>query len=171
LKEKKLGTAADERSSLLYRYAASAELPSIDALVLDTFDRCAPMGTGYTKLGGNYCPVFRQSAMAKEAGYPITLHLDSVEHKYVDEFSNSNVLAIKSSSSSKATLVVPESATILRSVTKLTIVDLARRTLGWDIDVRKVMFEEIKAGAFQEFMAAGTAAVSVYEEVERLTGH
>lgn len=121
------------------------------------------MGTGYTKLGGNYCPVFRQSAKAKEAGYPITLHLDSVEHKYVDEFSNSNVLAIKSSSSSssKPTLVVPESATILRSVTKLTIVDLARKTLGWDINVRKVMFEEIKAGAFQEFMAAGTAAVSI----------
>lgn len=145
------------------RYGSGDDLPGIDALVLDTFDRCAPMGTGYTKLGGNYCPVFRQSSMAKQAGYPITLHLDSVEHKYIDEFSNSNVLAIKhdgSNSSSGITLVVPESASILRSVTKLTIVDLARKTLGWNVDVRKVLFEEVKAGVFQEFMAAGTAAVS-----------
>jgi branched-chain amino acid aminotransferase len=146
-------------SPLCDRYGSGDDLPGIDALVLDTFDRCAPMGTGYTKLGGNYCPVFRQSSMAKQAGYPITLHLDSVEHKYIDEFSNSNVLAIKSDGTSN-TLVVPESASILRSVTKLTIVDLAKKTLGWNVDVRKVLFEEVKAGAFQEFMAAGTAAVS-----------
>lgn len=155
---------------MIVSYGTGDELPGIDALVLDTFDRCAPMGTGYTKLGGNYAPVFRQSAMAKQAGYPITLHLDSVEHKYIDEFSNSNVLAIKvdeessssslQSSSSNVTLVVPESASILRSVTKLTIVDLAQKTFGWNVQVRKVLFQEVKDGKFKEFMAAGTAAVS-----------
>lgn len=124
------------------------------------------MGTGYTKLGGNYAPVFRQSFMAKQSGYPITLHLDSVEHKFIDEFSNSNVIAIKidesssQSSGSNVTLVVPESASILRSVTKLTIVDLAQKTFGWNVQVRKVLFQEVKDGGFQEFMAAGTAAVS-----------
>jgi branched-chain amino acid aminotransferase len=147
-----------------YRYGSGADLPGIDALILDTFDRSAPMGTGYSKLGGNYAPVFRQSAMAKEAGFPITLHLD----KYIDEFSTSNALALKvdeaksngAASKSNVTLVVPESISILRSVTKLSIVDIAEKTLGWNVEVRKVSFDEVKDGSFQEFMAAGTAAVS-----------
>lgn len=132
------------------------------------------MGTGYTKLGGNYVPVFRQTAMAKQAGYPITLHLDSAEHKYIDEFSTSNAVAIKvdgneetkanGSTKSNVTLVVPESVSILRSVTKLSVVDIAQRVLGWNVEIRKVTFEEVKSGAFKEFMAAGTAAVSKERE-------
>lgn len=54
-------------------------------------------------------------------------------------------------------LVVPESPSILRSVTKLSVCDLARR-LGWTVERRPLAFEEVKAGKFQEFMAAGTAA-------------
>lgn len=128
--------------------------------MLDTFDRSAPLGTGYTKLGGNYVPVFRETAKAKAAGYPITLHLDSSEHKYIDEFSTSNALAIKTNGQT-TTLVVPESMTILRSVTKLSIVDLAKHVCGWNVDVRRVSFDEVTAGDFGEFMAAGTAAVSL----------
>lgn len=139
------------------------------------------MGTGYTKLGGNYAPVFRQTEMLKKKGYPIALHMDSVEHRYIDEFSTSNALAIKieesttngdvghiNGTSSNISLVIPESMSILRSVTKLSIADIAKKVFGWKLEIRKVAFEELKSGAFKEFMAAGTAAVSL-EVTEMVT--
>ncbi|PWO01399.1 branched-chain amino acid aminotransferase II [Tilletiopsis washingtonensis] len=137
-------------------YGTGGALPAIDAFVLDTFDRSAPNGTGHTKLGGNYAPVFGPTAAAKAQGYPITLHLDSANHTHVDEFSTSNALAL-ASKDGKQTLVVPESPSILRSVTKLSVCDLARR-MGWTVERRPLAFDEVKRGDFVEFMAAGTAA-------------
>lgn len=54
----------------------------------------APLGTGSAKLGGNYAPTFGPMKKAMELGYPITLHLDSKTHTYVDEFSTSNFVAL-----------------------------------------------------------------------------
>ncbi len=138
-------------------YGSGAEIPAVDGLVLDTFDRTAPMGTGHTKLGGNYAPVFGPTANAKKQGYPITLHLDSATHTYIDEFSTSNALAILKEGD-QTTLVVPESTSILRSVTKLSVVEIAEKLCGWKVDLRQVAFEELKENKFAEFMAAGTAA-------------
>lgn len=54
----------------------------VRALVLDDFDRAAPRGTGYVKVGGNYAPVLRWSEQARREGYGITLHLDSARHEW-----------------------------------------------------------------------------------------
>ncbi|EST05410.1 Aminotransferase, class IV [Kalmanozyma brasiliensis GHG001] len=138
-------------------YGSGAEIPAVDGFVLDTFDRTAPMGTGHTKLGGNYAPVFGPTAAAKKQGYPITLHLDSASHTYVDEFSTSNALGVQKEGD-QITLVVPDSTSILRSVTKLSVLDIAEKLCGWKVDLRQVAFEELKQNKFAEFMAAGTAA-------------
>ncbi|PWN39825.1 branched-chain amino acid aminotransferase II [Ceraceosorus guamensis] len=138
-------------------YGTGGNLPAIDAFVLDTFDRSAPMGTGHTKLGGNYAPVFGPTAAAKKRGFPITLHLDSAEHTYIDEFSTSNAIGI-STSAGATRLIVPESPSILRSVTKLSVVDIASKHLGWAVERRPVKFSELAQGSFAEFFAAGTAA-------------
>lgn len=140
-------------------YGSGADIPAVDGFVLDTFDRTAPMGTGHTKLGGNYAPVFAPTAAAKKQGYPITLHLDSATHTYVDEFSTSNALAVQKEGDA-ITLVVPESTSILRSVTKISVVEIAEKLCGWKVDLRPVAFDELKQNKFAEFMAAGTAAVS-----------
>lgn len=140
-------------------YGSGAEIPAVDGFVLDTFDRSAPMGTGHTKLGSNYAPVFAPTAAAKKQGYAITLHLDSATHTNVDEFSTSNALAIQKEGD-QTTLVVPESTSILRSVTKVSVVEIAEKLCGWKVDLRQVAFDELKQGKFAEFMAAGTAAVS-----------
>lgn len=66
-------------------YSAAADAPGVDALVLDTFDRAAPRGSGAFKLAGNYAPVFRHQAAAKKAGYGITMHLDSQTRTLIDE--------------------------------------------------------------------------------------
>ncbi|KAJ1588612.1 hypothetical protein NDA11_002581 [Ustilago hordei] len=138
-------------------YGSGGEIAAVDGFVLDTFDRSAPMGTGHTKLGGNYAPVFGPTAQAKKHGYPITLHLDSATHTNIDEFSTSNALAIQKEGD-KTTLVVPESTSILRSVTKVSVVEIAEKLCGWKVELRQVAFEELKQNKFVEFMAAGTAA-------------
>ncbi|BFZ57868.1 hypothetical protein PYCC9005_004923 [Savitreella phatthalungensis] len=135
-------------------YSASGASP-IDAIIVEDFDRAAPYGTGSAKLGGNYAPVFPHAAKAKASGFPITLHLDSKTRTHVDEFSTSNFLALKHNGSS-TTLVVPESTSILKSVTTKSVVDLAR-SFGWTVELRPVPVEDI--ATFDEILSAGTAAV------------
>lgn len=65
---------------------------AIDGVVLEDFDRAAPRGMGAFKVGGNYAPVWRHAARAKQMEFGITLHLDSAEQKYVEEFSTSGFL-------------------------------------------------------------------------------
>lgn len=135
-------------------YSASGAKP-IDALIVEDFDRAAPAGTGSAKLGGNYAPVFQHAAKAKAAGYPITLHLDSKTRTHVDEFSTSNFLALKGTGDATI-LVVPESTSILKSVTTKSVIELAK-SFGWKVERRAVPIEEISE--FSEIMSAGTAAV------------
>lgn len=54
----------------------------------------APMGTGGSKLGGNYAPTFGPIMRAKKQGYALTLHLDSKTRTHIDEFSTSNFVAL-----------------------------------------------------------------------------
>ncbi|KAI9288616.1 branched-chain amino acid aminotransferase [Umbelopsis sp. AD052] len=129
----------------------------VDACIIEDFDRSAPLGTGSFKLGGNYAPVFLPTEKAKKQGFPITLHLDSKTHTYVDEFSTSNFVAL-SNKDGVTTLVTPNGRTILRSVTRISLVEIAR-DLGWTVEERDVPFSEIEEGKFDEIAACGTAAV------------
>jgi len=117
----------------------------------------APLGTGSAKLGGNYAPVFKYSMQAKHAGYPITLHLDSKTRTYIDEFSTSNFVALLDDPTNNTkTFVVPESSSILKSVTTKSLVELSK-SFGWKIEMRVVPWPEVSK--FTEVAACGTAAV------------
>ncbi|KAI8337100.1 branched-chain amino acid aminotransferase [Chlamydoabsidia padenii] len=133
----------------------------VDALVIEDFDRTAPNGTGATKVGGNYASTFGPMHRAKEQGYPITLHLDSKTHTYIDEFSTSNFVALTHPDpiTKKRTFVTPNSSTILQSVTRLSLEDIAEKNLGWQVEERPVKFEELEQGHFAEVAAVGTAAI------------
>ncbi|GAA6028219.1 hypothetical protein JCM8097_006923 [Rhodosporidiobolus ruineniae] len=139
--------------------SAGGKAPAIDAVIVEDFDRAAPKGTGTYKLAGNYGPVLKFQAQAKQQGYAITLHLDSKTRTYVDEFSTSNFIAIKKPSSpdEKTTLVVPASDSILRSVTTKSLIDIAQ-SFGWNVERRPVPFQEVIDGGLAEVMACGTAA-------------
>lgn len=125
----------------------------------------APLGTGSGKLGGNYAPVFKYAAEAKAAGYPITLHLDSKTRSQIDEFSTSNFVALLDDpASGKKTFIVPESASILKSVTTKSLIELAK-SFGWLVEMRPVPWLEV--AKFSEIAACGTAAViTVYQTHE-----
>lgn len=117
----------------------------------------APLGTGSAKLGGNYAPVFKYMSEAKHSGYTITLHLDSKTRTYIDEFSTSNFVAIQSDpATQRPTFVVPESSSILKSVTTKSLIELSK-SFGWNVEKRPVPWTEV--ASFSEVAACGTAAV------------
>ncbi|KAI7907772.1 branched-chain amino acid aminotransferase [Cokeromyces recurvatus] len=121
-----------------------------------------PVGSFYTggsKLGGNYAPTFGPILKAKKAGYALTLHLDSKTHTYIDEFSTSNFVALTyPDANGVRTFVTPDSKSILRSVTRLSLEDIAKK-IGWKVEERPVAFSEVEEGKFEEVAACGTAAI------------
>ncbi|ROT37158.1 branched-chain-amino-acid aminotransferase [Sodiomyces alkalinus F11] len=126
----------------------------VKALILDEFDRTAPRGTGNAKLGGNYAPVLRWSDAARAEGYGITLHLDSAKHEEVDEFSTSGFIGV-ARHGDEVTLVVPDSTSVIDSVTSSSVQEIAR-SFGWKVEKRPIKYSEIPD--FSEVFAAGTAA-------------
>ncbi len=129
----------------------------VDALVLEDFDRAAPEGTGSAKLGGNYAPVLKWSEKASKEGFGITLHLDSKTRTEIDEFSTSGFVGVRKEGDNY-TLAVPNSKSVIKSVTSDSIQEIAR-SLGWKVECRSIKYEELPS--FTEIMAAGTAAALV----------
>ncbi|KAF2193884.1 branched-chain amino acid aminotransferase II [Zopfia rhizophila CBS 207.26] len=127
----------------------------VAALVLDDFDRAAPRGTGSAKVGGNYAPVMRWQRSAKEEGFAITLHLDSQTRSQVEEFSAAGFIGVYKKPGLGYTLVVPDSDSVIKSVTSDTCLELARN-MGWEVEIRPVKYDELRK--FDEVLAVGTAA-------------
>ena len=123
----------------------------IDVLVDRRHDRAAPLGTGHTKIGGNYAASLESSHWAKQEGYSIVLYLDAKEKKYIDECGTSNFFGIRGN-----TYVTPSSHTILPSITNKSLRTIAE-DLGMTVEARNVEFAEIPS--FDEAGACGTAAV------------
>ncbi|KIW17871.1 branched-chain amino acid aminotransferase [Exophiala spinifera] len=128
---------------------------AVDALILEDFDRAAPEGTGSAKVGGNYAPVLRHSEKARNAGYGITLHLDSKTRTEIDEFSTSGFLGVRKDGD-KVTVVVPDSKNVIKSVTSESACQIAKDVFGYNVERRRIAYEELPE--FKEVMAAGTAA-------------
>lgn len=108
----------------------------VRCLILEEFDRAAPNGTGSAKVGGNYAPVLRWTDKARKDGYDITLHLDSATHTEVDEFSTSGFIGLQVDGDS-VTAVVPDSHSVINSVTSESVQDIARN-FGWKVEKRSV---------------------------------
>jgi branched-chain amino acid aminotransferase len=128
---------------------------AVDALILEDFDRAAPEGTGSAKVGGNYAPVLRHSEKARNAGFGITLHLDSKTRSEIDEFSTSGFLGVRKDGD-KTTVVVPDSKNVIKSVTSESACQIAKDVYGYNVERRRIEYKEIPE--FKEIMAAGTAA-------------
>ena len=64
------------------------------AILVEDYDRAAPLGVGSAKCGGNYAADMQPNQAAKAAGYPIMLYPDARTRTFVEEFSTSNFFAI-----------------------------------------------------------------------------
>ena len=131
-------------------------LKPVRAIILDDYDRAAPLGMGDVKVGGNYAASIYAHEKAKHMGFPVELYLDAKTHTHVEEFATSNFFGIKKNADSSVSYVTPDSRSVLPSVTNLSLKQIAA-DLGWKVEVRPVPFEEIPE--FAEIGACGTAVV------------
>ena len=133
-------------------------LKPVKSIIIDEYDRAAPLGMGDVKVGGNYAASLYAHEQAKRAGYPVELYLDAKTHSFIEEFATSNFIGIKPD----GTYVTPDSPSILSSMTNDTLRQLAH-DFGMKVETRPVPFEELPT--FSEVAACGTAVVvtPVYE--------
>ena len=104
-------------------------------------------------MGGNYGSALLPNDIASRQGLPITLFLDSVHHRYIEEFNSSNFVAVTTG----GVYVTPESESILPSITNKSLIQLARDE-GLKVEQRRIDFEE-EVGTFAEAGAVGTAVI------------
>jgi branched-chain amino acid aminotransferase len=124
----------------------------VSMLVVEDIDRAAPFGVGDIKAGGNYSAGLRGSLRAKEQGFTDVIYLDCVYRKYIDESGPANFFAILKD----GTYVTPQSTSILKSITNMSLRTLAEE-FGWKVEQRPVSIDEIDS--FAEAGCCGTAAV------------
>ncbi len=116
------------------------------------YDRAAPRGTGHVKAGLNYAMSLYAIVDAHEQGYDENVYLDSGSRTFIEETGGANIVFIKGN-----TLVTPKSDTILPSITRRSLVQVAKDYLGMEVEEREVALSEI--GDFTECGLCGTAAV------------
>ena len=117
------------------------------------FDRAAPHGTGHIKAGLNYAMSLYAIMDAHRQGYDENMYLDSATRTKVEETGGANFIFITIGNK----LVTPKSDTILPSITRRSLVYVAKEYLGMEVEEREVLFEEVKQ--FAECGLCGTAAV------------
>ena len=113
------------------------------------FDRAAPHGTGHVKAGLNYAMSLHAIVDAHKQGYDENMYLDAATRTKVEE----NFIFITKDNK----VVTPKSHTILPSITRRSLMYVAEKYLGLEVEEREVYLDEVKD--FAECGLCGTAAV------------
>ena len=116
-------------------------------------DRAAPNGTGDIKAGLNYAMSLHNIVDAHNCGYAENIYLDPTTHTYIEETGGANIIFI----TKDGKLVTPKSDTILPSITRRSLVIVAKEYLNMEVEERKISKDEI--ADFAECGLCGTAAV------------
>lgn len=117
------------------------------------FDRAAPHGTGNIKAGLNYAMSLHAIVTAHEEGFAENMYLDAATRTKVEETGGANFLFV----TKDGKIVTPKSNSILPSITRRSLVHVAKEYLGLEVEEREVLFDEVKD--FAECGLCGTAAV------------
>ncbi|PJI07272.1 MULTISPECIES: branched-chain amino acid aminotransferase [Clostridium] len=117
------------------------------------FDRAAPHGTGHIKAGLNYAMSLHAIVTAHADGFDENMYLDAATRTKVEETGGANFLFVTKDNK----VVTPKSSTILPSITRRSLLTVAKDYLGLEVEERVVYFDEVKD--FAECGLCGTAAV------------
>ena len=123
------------------------------AIKVSDFDRAAPHGTGHIKAGLNYAMSLHAIVTAHAEGYAENMYLDPATRTKVEETGGANFLFV----TKDGKVVTPKSDSILPSITRRSLVHVAKEYLGLEVEEREVLFDEVKD--FAECGLCGTAAV------------
>lgn len=117
------------------------------------FDRAAPRGTGHVKAGLNYAMSLHPIVDAHKQGYNENMYLDSATRTKVEETGGANIIFVTKDNK----VITPKSDSILPSITRRSLMYVAKEYLGLEAEEREIPFAEIKD--FAECALCGTAAV------------
>lgn len=117
------------------------------------FDRAAPHGTGHIKAGLNYAMSLHAIVDAHANGYDENMYLDAATRTRVEETGGANFIFVTKDNK----VVTPKSDSILPSITRRSLMVVAKEYLGLEVEEREVYFDEVKD--FAECGLCGTAAV------------
>ena len=117
------------------------------------YDRAAPHGTGAAKVGGNYAGSLLPHDEAVKAGFADCIYLDPATHTKIEEVGAANFFGITHDD----VFVTPLSPSILGSITKYSLLEVASKYLGLKTEERDCLIDNISE--FKEAGACGTAAV------------
>ncbi len=120
---------------------------------ISDFDRAAPNGTGHIKAGLNYAMSLHAIVTAHAEGYDENMYLDAATRTYVEETGGANFLFVTKDNK----VVTPKSDSILPSITRRSLMVVAKEYLGLEVEERPVHKDELKD--FAECGLCGTAAV------------
>ncbi len=116
-------------------------------------DRAAPHGTGDIKAGLNYAMSLYNIVDAHNKGFDENMFLDPATRTYVEETGGANFIFV----TKDGKVVTPKSNSILPSVTRRSLMYVAKEYLGLEVEERKIAKDELKD--FAEAGLCGTAAV------------
>ncbi|WP_072448299.1 branched-chain amino acid aminotransferase [Blautia sp. Marseille-P3201T] len=122
-------------------------------LRISDFDRAAPCGTGHIKAGLNYAMSMHAIVDAHNEGYDENLYLDAATRTKVEETGGANFIFITKDKK----VVTPKSNSILPSITRRSLLQVAKDYLGLEAEEREVYLDELQD--FAECGLCGTAAV------------
>lgn len=117
------------------------------------FDRAAPNGTGHIKAGLNYAMSLQMIVDAHKQGFDENMYLDPSTRTKVEETGGANFLFF----TKDGKVVTPKSSSILPSITRRSLIQVAKDYLGLEAEEREVYLDEL--GDFAECGLCGTAAV------------
>ena len=117
------------------------------------YDRAAPYGTGAAKVGGNYAGSLMPHQEAVKKGFADCIYLDPATHTKIEEVGAANFFGITKDDK----FITPKSPSILPSITKYSLMHIAKEYLGMDVEERDVLVDNLDE--FKEAGACGTAAV------------
>ena len=117
------------------------------------YDRAAPYGTGGVKVGGNYAASLLPHELAAKRQFTDAIYLDPKTHTKIEEVGAANFFGITRDNK----FITPLSPSILPSITKYSLLYLAKERLGMETIEGDVYINELDQ--FAEAGACGTAAV------------
>jgi len=122
-------------------------------LCVSDFDRAAPNGTGHIKAGLNYAMSLHAIVTAHKNGFDENMYLDAATHTKVEETGGANFIFVTKDNK----VITPKSNSILPSITRKSLLYIAKEYLGLEVEEREVYFSEVPD--FVECGLCGTAAV------------
>lgn len=117
------------------------------------FDRAAPNGTGHIKAGLNYAMSLYAISDAHRQGFDENMYLDAATRTKVEETGGANFIFV----TKDGKVVTPKSNSILPSITRRSLMYVAKEYLGLEAEEREITLEEVYDMA--ECGLCGTAAV------------